>query len=162
MSSSGNSAIWFAQVGKDYFLHCNRGVNNAEKGPCRLEEVKKGIKKALPSNRFDIPLSCVYCGKYILLLRLRFADPLKLRVCKGLLASSRVRTLLRGFGSSVLWMPVIQPRDWPLNLLSSYRPRHSIISGAWSPLLRVIICTPIDAGSATPYRLYESSKNILQ
>lgn len=41
---------------------------------------KKKQKKALPANRFDIPLGHGYRGKYILLLRLCFADPVKRRV----------------------------------------------------------------------------------
>ena len=42
--------------------------------------IKKKQKKALPANRFDIPLGHGYWGKYILLLRLCFADPVKRRV----------------------------------------------------------------------------------
>jgi hypothetical protein len=48
----------------------------------------------------DIPLSLAeLVGKYILLLRLCFADPVKRRVCMALRATSRVP---RGLGVSTL------------------------------------------------------------
>jgi len=58
----------------------------------------RGNKKALPANRFDIPLSFVYWGRYNLLLRLCSADPVKHRVY----FPSRVCPKLRGFDYSVL------------------------------------------------------------
>ncbi len=74
---------------------------------CRMElSVRKKRRIAGKQKRrclrtgIDIPLGHVYFGKNNLLLRLCFADPMKLHAYMAFLALSLVFPWLRGFGSS--------------------------------------------------------------